>query len=347
MHMSQGKESGLEYAPNRLSWDGLMEGFGEKTTKMGELVQFEGIGNKDAYNPAFINEDGKKYLAVRVESRESYWLDPNLSDTQTLFFFESDRNWQLDKSAPVFQNLEDPFAQWISGESGHKYLLFGGVRIDRSGTQPRIATEFFRGKNIQGLDPKKPFARIYDMKDIRVIQRRDGKFVVLTRPQGGKADVGSIGVVVIENLKGLNQETVESAPFLDLQIVKGLKVGSNMAFLDEDDIVVIGHVVKVVPNFLGDSRYPDQLHYAAMSFRINANDPLVSPPEKLRLQIIATRENFEGYGNPSLAKHPNLENVVFPGGLDVDVDDEDCDFYCGLSDAEVGKFKLHKSLIFS
>ena len=39
----------------------------------GKIITFDDIGDKDAYNPSFILQNGQGHMAVRVESRASKW----------------------------------------------------------------------------------------------------------------------------------------------------------------------------------------------------------------------------------------------------------------------------------
>lgn len=71
-------------------------------------------------------------------------------------------------------------------------------------------------------------------------------------------------------------------------------------------------------------------HYAAMSFIYNPAEHRASP-----ISIIATRRNFP----PGECKTPELEDVIFPGGL-IRHGDGTATLYAGLSDAEAGKVTI-------
>lgn len=308
--------------------------------QQGEILKFKNIRHKDTYNPSLLFEADKKYLAVRVESHESNWLDPVSYDPKIMFFEPKNDYWELVKTAPVFTDLEDPFTAWIV-ENGQRYLVFGGVRVLRDNAEPYIATVFYKATSLFTLSPlDSPFVTIKYMKDIRLVQRSDGKLVVLTRPVGGKAGQGRIGVVVLDSLADLTQKAIEDADLLHGQINSAVKVGPNYAQLiqyeelgeTKEEVLVLGHIA-----FEDEKKH---LHYYAMTFRLDAYDPLHTSLEKKRPRIIATRESFEH----SLGKGRIFHDVVFPGGMEW-LSDREIGLYAGIGDEKIGYVRIAYELV--
>jgi hypothetical protein len=298
----------------------------------GRIITFDEIGDKDSYNPSFILQNGEKYLAVRVESRESKWQSPTCYDPQVIFFKEGNKGvWKQVKGAPIYE-MEDPFSAWVHDEHGESWLIVGGVEASAYGQPPEIATVFYKGKSIETLETE-PFARVSGMKDIRLVELSDNRRkVICTRPRGGEAGVGTIGVVIVDKISDINQEIIDNAPLFHGQAAEDVKMGANelysIHYTDrEGNIVeyigVIGHA-----SFREDQSEFE--HYYVISFCFDPTDP-TKYPDWLRPKIIAKRENFD----PSPFKEVRLVDVLFPGGIH-DLGNNMVRLYTGVSDASVG-----------
>ncbi|TXK87987.1 DUF1861 family protein [Geobacillus sp. AYS3] len=277
-----------------------------------EKLVFTGVGERDVYNiSAPFEDEGEFVIAGRVEPRDS-------EHSEVYFFVNRGEEWVPKEGAPVF-TLQDPFVSRIRGE-----LIFGGVQ-----TFPHPSIEgtlgwrtiFYKGKNISSL---KEFAKGPDgMKDIRLIELKDGSVGVFTRPQGEKGGRGKIGFTRIDSLDELTVEIMEEAPLLDNQFVDDEWGGVNELHLLSNGLVgVLGHIAR----FGEDGKR----HYYPMVFVLNPDTMELSD-----IELIATRSHFlEGP-----AKRPDLVDVVFSGGL-IRKEGGTADFYAGISDAEAQKITV-------
>ncbi|MGG4491298.1 MTP-1 family protein [Metabacillus idriensis] len=277
-----------------------------------EKIHFSGVGDQDVYNITAPFEDvGQLVIAGRVEARDS-------EHSQVQFFIEQNGKWIVQPDSPVFQ-LQDPFFTRIGGE-----LVLGGVQIfphpvmkDALGWR----TVFYKGENIAGL---KEFAVGPDgMKDIRLVELKDGTVGVFTRPQGDKGGRGKIGFAKVAKLDELTIDFIESVPLLEGQFTDEEWGGANEAHLLSNGLIgVLGHIASF--DDAGDR------HYYPMIFVINPENGEYSD-----IQLIAMRENFL----PGEAKRSDLVDVVFSGGL-VRQGDGKAELYAGISDAEAQKVTI-------
>ncbi|WP_445613210.1 MTP-1 family protein [Geobacillus sp. YF-1] len=277
-----------------------------------QKLRFAGVGDRDVYNiSAPFADDGELVIAGRVESRDS-------EQSEVYFFVERDGVWIPREGAPVFA-LQDPFVARIHGQ-----LVFGGVEtflhpVFRGEYCWR--TVFYRGPNIRGL---KPFAQGPDgMKDIRLVELKDGSIGVFTRPQGEKGGRGKIGFTRIVSLDDLTPDVIEAAPLLDAQFTDEEWGGVNEAHLLANGLVgALGHIACFDEH--------GNRHYYPMVFVLNPETM-----ERSELELLALRSHF--LDGP--AKRPDLTNVVFSGGL-IRKGDGTAELYAGVGDAEAQKISL-------
>ncbi|OCA87845.1 hypothetical protein A8F94_08365 [Bacillus sp. FJAT-27225] len=277
-----------------------------------EKIRFSGVGNQDVYNiSAPFEDEGELVIAGRVESRDS-------EHSTVYFFVERDGEWIPRDNAPVFE-LQDPFFTKIAGQ-----LVFGGVQIFPHPVhtgQLGWRTVFYKGDSITGL---KEFAKGPDgMKDLRLVELNDGSIGVLTRPQGEKGGRGKIGWTKISGLDELTLDVINEAPLLEGQFIDEEWGGANEAHVLANGLIgVLGHIASF--DEAGDR------HYYPMVFALCPETGTYSD-----IELIATRSNFL----PGPSKRPDLEDVVFSGGL-VRKGDGTADFYAGISDAEAQKLTI-------
>lgn len=278
--------------------------------KPGRVLTFENLENKRIYNPSRpFKINNKLYLICRVEDKMT-----NLS--QALLFEERNDTWFLVKDAPSFP-LEDPFLTEVQGE-----ILFGGVSVVWKNPKEFLSfkTIFYYGKSFFDLDPSKPFAEgPLNIKDIRIVDLRNGRLGVFNRPQGGKFLKGRICYLEIDSLDELkNPEIYKKGVLINLFLKENEWVGANdVYFLNEDNLGILAHYA-----------YKDRrkrLHYSALTFVFSPKSFQIN-----NLKIIAQRKDFPD----APAKDVNLKDVVFPGGI---INDGENSFlYCGLSDENIG-----------
>lgn len=308
----------------------LLEDFKQREEKEkippGEKLKFEGVGDKDVYNPtAPFEVDGVTYILGRVESRHSE------IDTESIFFTEKDGVWSPDKSKLVFK-MQDPFVTKIDNE-----IIVGGVETSPAPT-PKNAdaltwkTVFYKGKNLNDLEK---FAEGPEgMKGIRIIKLRNGKILVSTRPGSvGSREKdgigGKIGFTIIDSLDELNVENINKSKIIEGLFTEGEWGGTNeLHLLDDNKVGVLGHKAC----FKNEEREEKKCYYG-ITFVFDLESEQVSGEK-----IMATAECF-GKGE---AKRENLKNVFYPGGLKIE--NNEVMLYGGVRDTEAGRKKVANSL---
>ncbi|MBM7568511.1 MTP-1 family protein [Paenibacillus sacheonensis] len=277
-----------------------------------ERIAFGGHADKDVYNIAApFADNGVTVIPGRVESRDS-------EHAEVVFFAEQAGQWLPLADAPVLV-LQDPFHSRIGGE-----LIVGGVEIYPHPVNEGALmwrTVFYRGQDIRSL---KPFFKGPDgMKDLRLVELADGSIGVFTRPQGEKGGRGKIGFARVKSLEDLSLEAINEAPLLEGQFAEGEWGGANEAHLLEDGRVgVLGHVA----NF-DDA---GNRHYYPMAFVFDPSDGTFTS-----MKLIAERSKFL----PGPSKRPDLQDVVFSGGL-VRREDGTAVLYAGISDADAQRIVI-------
>jgi hypothetical protein len=275
-------------------------------------LNFHREKDKDVYNiTAPFEVEGVSIIAGRVESRDS-------EQSQVIFFVESEGQWVPYENAPVF-NLQDPFFTRISGE-----LIIGGVEILPHPTlvdSLTYRTVIYKGNRITEL--KRFFSGPDGMKDLRLIELKDGSIGVFTRPQGEKGGRGKIGFTNIASLDQLSLEVIKHTPLLAEQFIDTEWGGANEAHLLANGLIgVLGHIACF--DDIGDR------HYYPIVFSLN---PITG--EHSEIELITTHSNFL----PGPAKRTDLIDVVFSGGL-LRNKDQTVDLYVGTSDAEAHRITI-------
>ena len=93
---------------------------------------------------------------------------------------------------------------------------------------------------------KKPFFQGPDhMKDLRLVQLKDGSIGVFTRPQGEKGGRGKIGFVRIGTLDDLSLDVIRQAPLLEGQFLDEEWGGCNEIHVLSNGLLgVLGHIAR-------------------------------------------------------------------------------------------------------
>ena len=274
-----------------------------------EKLVFTGVGDRDVYNiTAPFEDEGEKVIAGRVEHRDTEF-------SEIVFFVEEDGVWRPRENTQTYE-LQDPFVTRIQG-----LLVFGGVEVfphPENEKQLMWHTVFYKGKNIRSLE--KFATGPVGMKDIRLFEYKD-KVGVFTRPQGEKGGRGKIGFTLIDSLEDLNEEIIDAAPLIKPHFLDEEWGGVNAAYVAKDGerIFALAHIARFDQE--------GNRHYYPVTFEYNPEQNEIHS-----MKIIATRSDFpEGP-----AKRPDLEDVLFSGGLYF-LDDEKVELYVGVSDAEAHK----------
>ncbi len=291
----------------------LKEFMARKPSSLGQKLIFTGVGTRDVYNiSAPFKDNGELVIAGRVEDRDN-------ESSEVMFFVQRRGEWVPRNGAPVFA-LQDPFFAFIGGE-----LVFGGVEVYFDGNDPHYVTSwctvFYRGHSIQELEPfaKGPLT----MKDIRLVGLDSGRIGVFTRPMMVDGARALIGYAEIATLEELTEQTINDADLPRQQFLPEEWGGANEAHLLSNGMIgVLGHIARMEANNIR--------HYYPMVFAYNPADHRYTP-----IKLIATRGMFPD----GPAKRPDLEDVIFSGGL-VRHNDGTASLYAGVSDAEAHVIRI-------
>lgn len=283
----------------------LLTEFDHSTVKKTHQLKFHGVDGFDVYNiTAPFESDGKIYIAGRVEKRNS-----ELSEV--VFFEEKDEvNYVADETISRL-SLQDPYVAKVNDE-----LIIGGTEVfehpDKEGALWYKAVKY-RGKSLKNLT--RFFEGPHGMKDIRIVQLHNEKILVFTRPQGEIGGRGQIGTIIVDKIEEICDVDLEKAPLLDIFIPEEWGGANEAHLLDSGKIGVLSHIAKFDEE--------ENRHYYASSFTYNSESREVED-----FKIITTRDNLtEGE-----SKRPDLQDVVFSGGIKID--GEKARLYVGAGDCE-------------
>ena len=265
--------------------------------------KFFGVDGFDIYNPSTLFEyKGKTLIIARVEKRDS-------EVSKSVYFEKRDNDFYLREDIPTL-NLQDPFIAMIDND-----YVVGGTYVYEENGRTRWYTKFYKGPDLLSLEPSLDSPD--GMKDVRLIQLKDKRIGVFTRPQGHKGKRGEIGFDIAPSYAHVNKEFIENAPLFEQFIESDWGGANQLMMLDDQTIGVLGHIATFSA---GDVR-----HYYAMTFKVDVETKKASS-----MNLIAERSNF----NPGPAKRNDLVDVLFSGGL-VPVDAHKYILYVGVSDAEI------------
>ncbi|OTN77873.1 hypothetical protein A5886_002974 [Enterococcus sp. 8G7_MSG3316] len=281
-------------------------------TNTGEILEFDGVPGFDVYNcsqPFIFNEEW--YMYGRVEKR-SEWMNSHVR----LFKKRSELQWSLVNNAMIYQ-LEDPYITKIKN-----HIVLGGthVQVKQENFLGAYYGYFYYGQELDNLKYFTTGPR--NMKDIRIVELKDGRIGIFSRPRDTALikKYGSeslIGFIVVDSLEELTAETIYQAPILPNLFENGEWGGVNQAYLlDSGKIGVIGH--RAYKN-------GDQKVYTVISFVL---DPITRQIDNYK--IIATRKSFP----KGPAKRSHLQDCCFPSGITIEKGK--CILYSGLGDCNEG-----------
>jgi hypothetical protein len=164
------------------------------------------------------------------------------------------------------------------------------------------------------------------MKDIRLICCVDKKIAVFTRPQGGKAGLGKIGFILIDNLDEL-EPAIPKAKIIENQFHEDEWGGANELFLLKNGLIgVLGHI----------AHFDDEIkHYYAMAFVYDPKTHWHS-----HMEILTTADEFP----PIEPKTEAMGKIIFSGGLHRSGDGS-ADLYVGIGDVKSGKIRIKDPFI--
>lgn len=281
-------------------------------------LTFHGAEGYTVYNCSIpFTWEGKTYIYGRVE-KFNVWADSFIR----LFEKTGEDSYTAVKDAMPLM-LEDPYVSMIQGE-----FVLGGTHVRKQlGNIDTYYGYFYRGKDLKDLTY---FTTGPDyMKDIRLVDMRDGTIGVFSRPRSAEImeKYGSeslIGFTRIRSLDELSNKVIENAePIPDL-FDRGEWGGCNQAYLlDNGTIGVIGH-----QSFHDkDANGGDLQVYVNTAFEFDPESFTASP-----VRIIGTRCCYPA----GPAKRSDLVDTSFTSGI-VMRDDGKVDLYAGIGDCEEGR----------
>jgi hypothetical protein len=299
----------------------------------GKIVPVHGLTGKDTYNPSLYEYGPTKILAMRAEKRESNAIRPSTYHPSVYFARHHKDGWRVDLTLQPFDMLEDPFFLYVV-ENGMQRVVFGGVRVRNKHGEIIPQTEFYKGDTLETLE-RISFVVVHGMKDVRLLQLPDGRFLVCKRPRGDKYKRGRITLHVIDTLEQVVDIVDTDLP--TLAVLDSCQdaldwVGINEVRIIKDHeghawVGLLGHVALEDHNHV--------IHYAACTYKISLQDLLDQKLHKICPRVIATRSCFE----VGPVKAPELGDVIFPGHLE-HVQDYTYRLWAGLSDARIGVIEL-------
>ena len=278
-----------------------------KSSLKTDKITFAGVGKRDVYNiTAPFLSAGKTVIAGRVENRDD-------EHSELVFFEEIGNQWLPIENAQTLQ-LQDPFFTKINNE-----LILGGVEIATAPNEPEGTltwrTIFYKEKDIYRLE--KFFQGPEHMKDIRLVELNNKRIGIFTRPQGEKGGRGKIGYNEVDCLEDLSETVIDEAKLFNQFLPDEWGGANEVHLLKNGKLGVLAHIARF-------SQQETYRHYASSAF---VYDPATS--EYSQMKMIACRDLF-GKG---AAKRPDLEDVVFSGGLKRDGNGKAV-LYAGIGDAE-------------
>lgn len=283
----------------------LLNDYDRNTIKATHKLVFHGVDGYDVYNiTAPFKVKGTTYIAGRVEKRDS-----ELSEI--VFFKQVDLvNYQVDETINRL-NLQDPYITIINDE-----LVIGGTEVFDHPDMP--GELWYKAVKYRGFDLNN-LTRFFEgpcgMKDIRIVELKDSRILVFTRPQGEIGGRGQIGWLIVDSLDEISKIDLLKAPLLNTFIPQEWGGANELHILNETEIGVLSHIAK----FDDDGNR----HYYATTFIFDIVTHVATD-----FRIIATRDDL----TQGDAKRQDLWDVVFSGGMIHH--NQLCHLYLGAGDCE-------------
>ena len=294
----------------------------EKNISVYECVKLNFLGAEgfDVYNCSIpFKWDGEEYIYGRVEKRDEW------ARSWAMLFRKTGKDeYTLVKDHMIYQ-LEDPYIARIGDE-----LTLGGTHVrKRSGKIDTYYGYFYRGRDINDL--------VYfttgpdEMKDIRLVDMKDGRIGVFSRPRNEEivkkyGSASMIGFTVIHDLNELTDDVILNATPIEGIFDAGEWGGCNQAYmLSNGKIGVIGH-----QSYIEEAGGDKLAVYLNTSFEFD--------PESFEVtnrKVIGTRKCYPD----GPAKLPYLTDCTFTSGIVVRPDGK-ADLYGGLGDTAEGRITI-------
>lgn len=284
-------------------------------------LTFVGIDTFTVYNCSIpFLWKGKEYMYGRVEKRDQWarsWV--------RLFEKVGQDQYALVPDHTVY-SLEDPYIAQIQGE----FVLGGTHVVKKSGKIDTVYGYFYRGTDLNDLEYFTTGPR--GMKDIRLVDRKDGTIGVFSRPRNAavRERYGSesmIGFTTIRNLDELTDQVIENAAPIHGIFEEGEWGGCNQVYLLQGGkLGIIGHQSYTQPQ----TSQEDLAVYVNVAFEFDPETFAVS-----NRKVIGTRSCY-----PQAApKLPQLADCTFTSGIVMRTDGR-VDLYAGIGDEGEGRIVI-------
>ena len=293
----------------------------EKKVYESALLRFRGVEGFDVYNCSIpFPWQGREYIFGRVEKREDF------ANSTAWLFEKVGRDEYAPVAGSMIYPLEDPYVAVIHGE-----FIMGGTHVRKSKGQ----IEAFYGYFYRGSAPDRMShftCGPANMKDIRLVELRDGRIGVFSRPRGEHVEkqYGSgavIGFTVIQRIEELDARVIERAPVIHNLFDAGEWGGCNQCYLLKDGRVgVIGHRSYKEK----DAQGVTQLVYINISFIF---DPATHSASDM--QVIGDKQCYPA----TEAMREDLRDCAFTSGIVMRPDGK-ADLYSGLGDVAEGRITI-------
>jgi hypothetical protein len=343
------KAAGLlaEYHINREK-EGLPKGefILDKENKNADVSKLAVLPNDElavqiTYNPTEpIEINGEKIQFFREEPKGTEDTMMDSEERSVVVVYREKEDGEMER-LPIEFHLQDPF---YCGKIEGKHV-FGGVEVykevdDKGKPVLGYKTVFYSFE--EKIEEAKPFLSGPDrMKDIRFLQREDGKVDVFIRPQGKVGGPGRIGHFVVTSLEEADQifrmidtKSDDAYKFLEESLIDGLCgpeewVGANeLHCLPNGKIGVLCHIANSFPDPARRVNPEYLKNYYGAAFVYDPESREVVDP----LKIVITAEDFDPVEN----KKADLNSIIFPGGM-VKNNDGTATVYAGIGDTKSGR----------
>ena len=232
--------------------------------------------------------------------------------------------WREAEGMPVYP-LQDPYIAKVHGE-----YVFGGVKGWKVDVDKWTwLCEFYAGKELEKMRHLVTGPTL--MKDIRLVERENGKVGIFTRPQGilyrhYSGHIADIGYTEAENLRVMDSRLMVNAKPLEGVFRADEWGGVNNVYPLKNGLLgIIGHVA------YGEGEFREGLpiHYFGMAFAFDPKTRNFTEPK-----IIMARSCFKDMVDGS-----RNDDVIFSGGI-LRKENGKAVFYGGVADKFVGEAEI-------
>ena len=284
------------------------------------LLTFSGMNGYDVYNCSIPFEwQGKRYLFGRVERREDF------ANSVTFLLLETGRDHYVPVEGAVVYPIEDPHVAMIGDE-----IILGGTHVRKRRNQiDTLYGYYYRGRDLRFLSHFT--CGPANMKDIRLVELRDGRVGVFTRPRGKRiaelyGSEAVVGFAILNSIDELDDTIVDKARVIDGLFAEGEWGGCNQCYLLRDGrIGVIGHRCYKQPTPQAVLQVYVNIAFIFDPFTFSVSD----------MQVIGDKDSYP----PTPHMLPYLADCAFTSGIEMRPDGK-ADLYSGLGDVTQGRIVI-------